>query len=111
MGGQVEDDAADAEQLTASKNGRLQNDAEQEMNAAVLHMGRVEVALAAVDTSTALTQARAAVAALQRALGRSRYILRTIPVGSRIDPSRRLTGAWFRGARDRGARSTRRPRS
>ena len=99
MGGHVEDNAVDVEQLTASKDGRLQNDAEQEMNAAVLHMGRVEVALAGVDTSTALTQARAAVAALQRALGRSRYILRTIPVGSRIDPSRRLTGE-LSGARD-----------
>jgi hypothetical protein len=99
MGGHVEDDAVDARQLTASKDGRLQNDAEQEMNAAVLHMGRVEVALAGVDTSTALTQARAAVAALQRALGRSRYILRTMPLGSRIDPSRRLTGE-LSGARD-----------
>jgi hypothetical protein len=99
MGGHVEDGAVGPEPMAASKDVRLENTAEQEMNAAGLHMGRVEVALAGVDTSTALAEAKAAVAALQRALGRSRYILRTIPVGSRIDPSRRLTGE-LSGARD-----------
>jgi hypothetical protein len=55
-------------------------------------MSRAEQALVAVNTASALAAAKAAVEALQRAFGRSRYILRTIPVGSRVDPSRRLTG-------------------
>jgi hypothetical protein len=92
MGGHLQNEGVDPEPPKATSERRLQNSAEQEVNAAIVHMSRVEIALAAVDTSTALTEAKAAVAALQRALGRSRYILRTIPVGSRIDPSRRLTG-------------------
>jgi hypothetical protein len=32
------------------------------------------------------------VEALQRAFGRNRYFLRTVPVRSRVDPSRRLSG-------------------
>jgi hypothetical protein len=55
-------------------------------------MGRVEIGLAAIDTAAALPPARAAVEALQRAFGRNRYILRALPVRSRVDPSRRLTG-------------------
>jgi hypothetical protein len=55
-------------------------------------MGKVEVGLAAISTAAALPPARAAVEALQRAFGRNRYILRTLPVRSRVDPSRRLTG-------------------
>jgi hypothetical protein len=72
--------------------GRLQNTARKEVSAAVAHMCRAEQTLVAVNTASALAAARAAVEALQRAFGRSRYILRTIPVGSRVDPSRRLTG-------------------
>jgi hypothetical protein len=45
-----------------------------------------------VNTGAALPPAVAAVDALQRAFGRNRYILRTLPIRSRIDPSRRLTG-------------------
>ena len=55
-------------------------------------MTHAEQALLAPDTAAGLTAAQAAVAALQRAFGRSRYILRTIPARSRVDPSRRLSG-------------------
>jgi hypothetical protein len=92
MGGHVEDEEVEAPHATAIADRRLQNTARREVNAAVTHMSRAEQALIAVDTATALAAARAAVEALQRAFGRSRYILRTIPVGNRVDPSRRLTG-------------------
>jgi hypothetical protein len=92
MGGHVEDEEVEAEQSSDIQEGRLQNTARREINAAVAHMTRVEQALVTPDTASALTAARAAVEALQRAFGRNRYILRTIPVGSRVDPSRRLTG-------------------
>ena len=65
-------------------------------------MSQAEQGLAAVNTGAALPPARAAVEALQRAFGRNRYFLRTVPVRSRVDPSRRLSGnlseasAWRR---------------
>jgi hypothetical protein len=103
MGGHVEDEEAEAEHSHEIQEGRLENTARREMSVAVSHMGQTEQALAAVDTATALAQARLAVEALQRAFGRNRYILRTLPVRSRVDPTRRLTGkldeakAWNRG--------------
>jgi len=92
MGGHVEDEEVEAEQSNEIQEGRLQNAARDDVNRAITHMSRAEQALVAVDTASALAAARAAVDALQRAFGRSRYILRTIPVQSRVDPSRRLTG-------------------
>jgi hypothetical protein len=92
MGGHVEDDETETEQANEMQEGRLQNTARKEISAAVAHMSRTEQALVAVNTAAALAAAKAAVEALQRAFGRSRYILRTIPVGGRVDPSRRLTG-------------------
>jgi hypothetical protein len=55
-------------------------------------MTRVGEGLAALNVAAALPPARAAVEALQRAFGRSRYLLRSLAVRSRLDPSRRLTG-------------------
>ena len=92
MGGHVEDTALEAEPSDEIEEGRLENTAGDDINAAIVHMSRAEQELAAVDTTSALDAARAAVQALQRAFGRRRYILKTIPVGSRVDPSRRLSG-------------------
>jgi hypothetical protein len=92
MGGQVEDEEAEAEQSNEIQEGRLENTARREIVDAIQLMGRVERGLAAINTTAALPPARAAVEALQRAFGRNRYILRTLPVRSRVDPSRRLTG-------------------
>ena len=92
MGGQVEDEEAEAEHSHEIQEGRLENTARREIVDAIQHMGKVEIGLAAINTSAALPPARAAVEALQRAFGRNRYILRTLPVRSRVDPSRRLTG-------------------
>jgi hypothetical protein len=101
-GGTVEDEEEEAEHSHEIQEGRLANTARQEIARAIQHMGRVEQELAAIDTGAALPPARAAVEALQRAFGRNRYFLRTVPVRSRVDPSRRLSGnlseasAWRR---------------
>lgn len=92
MGGQIEDEEAEAEHSHEIQEGRLENTARREIVDAIQHMGKVEIGLAAIDTAAALPPARAAVAALERAFGRNRYILRTLPVRSRVDPSKRLTG-------------------
>ena len=92
MGGHVEDEEEEAERSSEIAEGRLQSSARKEINAAIDFMSRAEQALTAMKTGTALPPARAAVEALQRAFGRARYILRSVPVRSRIDPSRRLTG-------------------
>lgn len=102
MGGHVEDEEVEAEQSHEIQEGRLENRARRDIAAAVQHMTRAERELAAVNTGAALPAAKAAVDALQRALGHSRYILRALPVRSRIDPSRRLAraadvrGEWIR---------------
>jgi hypothetical protein len=92
MGGHVEDEEVEAEQASEIAEGRLQNRAHQDIGAAVRFMTAAEQALAATSTEPALRAARAAAEALQRAFGRNRYILRTAPVRSRVDPSRRMTG-------------------
>lgn len=92
MGGHVEDEEQEAEQSSEIAEGRLQSSARPEIAAAVAFMTRAEQGLAAGDTGAALPPAKAAVEALQRAFGRARYLLRTLPVRSRLDPSRRLTG-------------------
>jgi hypothetical protein len=92
LGGHVEDEEVEAEQSSEISEGRLQNTARRDVNAAIREMTRAEQALVAVDAGGALPPARAAVAALQRAFGKSRYLLRALPGTGRIDPSRRLSG-------------------
>jgi hypothetical protein len=92
MGGHVEDEEEEAAHGDEIQEGRLENTARKEIVTAIQHMGHAEQGMAAVSTGAALPPARAAVDALQRAFGRNRYFLRTLPVRSRIDPSRRLTG-------------------
>ena len=91
-GGHVEDEEQEAEQSHEIQEGRLENTARQEIMTAIQHMSRAEQGMALVQIDAALPAARAAVEALQRAFGRNRYFLRTLPVRSRIDPSRRMTG-------------------
>lgn len=91
-GGHVEDEEEEAEHSHEIQEGRLEHSARKEISAAIQHMSRAEQALIAVETGAALPPARAAVEALQRAFGRNRYFMRTLPSRSRIDPSRRLAG-------------------
>jgi hypothetical protein len=91
-GGEVEDEEEEAAHSHEIQEGRLAHSARREIAEAIQYMGRAEKELIAVSTTSALPPAKAAVEALQRAFGRNRYILRSMPVRSRLDPSRRLTG-------------------
>jgi hypothetical protein len=88
----VEDEEEEAEQSHEIQEGRLENAARKDINAAISHMTRAAEGLTAMNLAAALPPARAAVESLQRAFGRSRYLLRALAVRSRLDPSRRLTG-------------------
>ena len=92
LGGEVEDEEVEAEHSHEISEGRFANQARKEIVAATVLMSHVEKALAAISTREALPPARAAVQALQRAFGRSRYLLRALPSRVRLDPARRLTG-------------------
>jgi len=92
LGGHVDDEEVEAEQSHEIQEGRLENTARKDINSAISQMTRVEQGLSAVNTSAALPPARAAVESLQRAFGRSRYLLRSLAARSRLDPARRLTG-------------------
>ena len=92
LGGHVEDEEVEAEQSHEIAEGRLQNTARRDITVAIGHMTRAEQGLAAFDAGRALPPARAAVEALQRAFGRSRYLLRTLASRTPLDPARRLTG-------------------
>jgi hypothetical protein len=92
LGGEVEDEEVEAEHSHEISEGRFANQARKEIVGATVLMGQVEKALAAVSTREALPPARAAVKALQRAFGHSRYLLRALPSRVRIDPARRLSG-------------------
>lgn len=110
LGGHVEDEEEEAEQSHEIQEGRLENTARRDIDAAISHMTRAERGMTAVDLAAALPPARAAVESLQRAFGRSRYLLRALATRSRLDPARRLTGAlddaadWRRTAPDAEAR-------
>lgn len=92
LGGEIEDEEAEAEHSHEISEGRFANQARKEIVTATMLMSQVEKALAAISTREALPPARAAVKALQRAFGNSRYLLRALPSRVRLDPARRLTG-------------------
>ncbi len=92
LGGEVEDEAVEAEQSHELAEGRQENRGQRDLLAATRAMSRAEQLLAGADTARALGAERTALAALQRAFDRRRYILRALPDRRAIDPSRRLTG-------------------
>jgi len=93
LGGEVEDEEAEAEQSTELQAGRLENRGQRDVRAATIAMSQAEKALTGADTAAALVAERAAVAALQRAFTRERYLLRALASRTRLDPARRLTGS------------------
>jgi len=92
LGGHVEDEEEEAARSHEIQEGRLENAARRDINAAISQMTRVEQRITALEIGAALPPARAAVEALQRAFGRSRYLLRSLAVRGKLDPARRLTG-------------------
>jgi Domain of unknown function (DUF4175) len=92
LGGEVEDEEVEAEQSSDLQAGRLENRGQRDVRAATIAMSQAEKALTGTDTAAALVAERAAVAALQRAFSRERYLLRALASRTRLDPARRLTG-------------------
>jgi hypothetical protein len=91
-GGEVADEIEEAAGTHELAEGRLENPAQVDLLTAIREMSRAEARLNDADTARALTFERAALAALERAFDRRRYLLRTLPERTRIDPTRRLTG-------------------
>jgi hypothetical protein len=92
LGGEVEDEEVEAAQSTELQEGRLANRGQRDLRAATVAMSQAEKLLTAGDTVEALKAERAAVAALQRAFARDRYILRALATRAQLDLARRLTG-------------------
>lgn len=92
MGGEIEDEEVEAEQSHELSEGREQNEGRRDLIAAIRSMSDAAALLLRPDLDQALAAEKRALAALQRALTRSRYILRVLSTRERIDDTRRLTG-------------------
>ncbi|HKB13984.1 MAG TPA: hypothetical protein VKD69_25140, partial [Vicinamibacterales bacterium] len=92
LGGEVENEEAEAEQSNELQEGRLENRGQRDVRAATIAMSRAEKSLGGASLADALVAERAAVAALQRAFARDRYILRALGARSQLDLARRLSG-------------------
>lgn len=73
--------------------GRVRNEGRQAVQAAIRAMSRAASALADTALRPALAEAREAVAQLEIAFTRARFLMRPLAERERIDPTRRLTGA------------------
>jgi hypothetical protein len=98
LGGEVEDEEAEAEQSVELQEGRLRNRGQSDLRAATITMSQAEKFLTDANTVEGLKAERAAVTALQRAFSRDRYILRALAARSRLELSRRLTGDLSKAA-------------
>lgn len=92
LGGEIQDEDVEAAQSNELQEGRLQNRGQRDLRAATVAMSQAEKLLTGANTADALTAERAAVAALQRAFSKDRYILRALGARSQLDQNRRLTG-------------------
>jgi hypothetical protein len=112
MGGELAEEviaAADMNQLNeeAEANaegdlaaGRLANQGRVALVGAIRSMSLSATSLTTVNLDEALKHERAALAFLQGAFSRTRYILRALTERERLDLSRRLTGGLADAARD-----------
>jgi len=98
LGGEVEDEEVEAERSVELQAGRLANRGHADLRAATVAMSQAEKLLTAVNPTDALVVERNAVAALQRAFARDRYILRASPSRIDLDPKRRLSGDLSKAA-------------
>lgn len=92
VGGEVEDEEEEAAHSHELQEGRDANRGRREVLNAIRAMSRAEQWLLRAATTEALPNIRDAVAALQLAFSRTRYLLRTLPQRARIDLDRRLSG-------------------
>jgi len=80
--------------------GRLVNQGRDALLAAIRAMSRANTALVSANLPAALTAERTALANLERAFSRTRYILRALTQRERLDLTRRLTGVFAGAGRD-----------
>jgi hypothetical protein len=92
LGGEVQDEEVEAEESTELQEGRQQNRGQRDVRDATQAMSLAGRYLTGADLTSALAAERAAVAALQRAFSKDRYILRALATRTQLDLSRRLTG-------------------
>jgi hypothetical protein len=101
MGGEFEDAASEHGELNEEEEaanevelmaGRMQNNGRRDIITATRYMSRAAQNLGNVQVGAALPDEKAALAALQRAFVKSRYILRVMSLRERVEDSRRLTG-------------------
>jgi hypothetical protein len=92
MGGEFEDEAVEAAHEGELSDGRLDNSGRADLGVATRAMSRASTQLIALDLKAALATERAALVAMQRALSRRRFILRTLTQREPIDDGRRLQG-------------------
>lgn len=92
MGGEFEDEEVEAEHEHELAEGRGDNSGRADLGRATRAMSRAASQLTDLDLTTALASERTALVAMQRALSRRRFILRTLTQRGQIDDSRRLQG-------------------
>lgn len=101
MGGHFEDEFVEAEHEHEIAEGRMDNSGRADLGRAIRDMSRAASELTDGNLKPALEAEKAALEAMQRALSRRRFILRTLTQRESIDDSRRLTGALTEAARAR----------
>jgi len=102
-GGHFEDEFVEAAHEHEIADGRLDNSGRADLGRAIREMSRASAELTEGNVKVALEAEEAALVAMQRALSRRRFILRTLTERESIDDTRRLTGTLSDLARTRRA--------
>lgn len=100
-GGHFEDEFVEAEHEHEISDGRLDNSGRADLGRAIREMSRASAELTDGNIKVALEAEKTALAAMQRALSRRRFILRTLTERESIDNTRRLTGTMSDLARSK----------
>lgn len=91
-GGHFEDEFVEAAHEHEISDGRLDNSGRADLGRAIRDMSRAAAELTDGNLKPALEAEKSALEAMQRALSRRRFILRTLTQRESIDDGRRLTG-------------------
>lgn len=100
-GGHFEDEFVEAAHEHEISDGRLDNSGRADLGRAIREMSRASAELTEGNVNVALEAEKTALEAMQRALSRRRFILRTLTDRESIDDTRRLTGTLADLARTR----------
>lgn len=92
MGGHFEDEFVEAAHEHEISDGRFDNSGRADLGRAVRDMARAATELVDANLDAALAAEKLALEAMERALSRRRFILRTLSQRESIDDTRRLTG-------------------